>query len=126
MAGNLSLLSNVVKITMADSGPVISDVAFEEYGLTADNAAQAELIVSGQNFVAADDGNLIRFENPEAGFTIVSTAATSTQLSAVIPLGTPTGIYAVRILNSKGISQPGPAKITITDAASPMSSALRG
>jgi len=120
MAGNVSDLNIVATVTTDSSVPEIEDIVFKQGGLTTDNAASAELMISGRNYLNAAGSNLVRFENDETGFEFSSEPGSNEQITAYISLGTPTGTYRVRVLNKNGISSLGPEMITLTDAETPL------
>jgi len=115
-AGNSSALSNVVSITLADNVPEIIDMAFKDGGFQADNASASTLSLTGNSFINTDPGNFIHFENRDVGFLLAGTVEAEGNLMVQIPLGMPTDIYWVRVVNANGISAPGPETVMIVDA----------
>jgi hypothetical protein len=119
-AGNSSVLSNVESIFLADNVPEIIEMAFEDGGVQADNASAKKLSLVGNSFMKGQDSNYVRFENSDAGFMLAGTLVSDVNLVVQIPLGIPSDIYWIRVVNAKGISSPGPEMITIVDAENPL------
>ncbi|MEN8246965.1 MAG: hypothetical protein ABFS43_18905, partial [Thermodesulfobacteriota bacterium] len=119
-AGNSSVLSNAAKIALADNAPEITHIEFNGGVLQADNASSETLSLTGNNFMTGLDSNYVRFENNDADFLLSATHEKEGILRVKIPLGMPTDIYWVRVVNAKGISAPGPEMIIIVDAENPL------
>ena len=120
MAGNESGISNVAALTIGDRAPRLHGVALESGGMITDNAALASLVIEGADFMEADESNLVRFENSNGVFDFLSESGASDRLLARIPLGTPTGVYRVRVINKNGASGLSPDTITIGEAPLPL------
>ena len=119
-AGNSSGLSNLVQVTLDDHVPEITGMAFVEGGLSADNASLATLVLTGTNILNHLSRNFVRFENNDADFLLPATLGEDGKLRVQIPLGMPTDIYWVRMVNANGVSHPGPEMVTIVDAETPL------
>ncbi|MEK6194575.1 MAG: hypothetical protein N2F24_10170, partial [Deltaproteobacteria bacterium] len=119
-AGNSSDLSSVGPVTAVAQVPEIINMGFKEGGFQADNASIKTISLSGNNFINATDSNYIRFENNGTDFLFLAALVAEGKLEVQIPLGMPTDIYWVRVVNANGISAPGPEMITIVDAQTPL------
>jgi len=120
IAGNESGLSNMATVLVESDIPEIHNVELEDGGVTTDNAAEADIVVSGARFIASDHSNILRFESNSLVFDLLSQAGTENSLTSYIPLGMPTGTYRLRVINKNGISNLSAKSITIETAATPL------
>jgi len=116
LAGNASPLSSPAVVTTRDVIPEIDSLSLDVEGLTVDNGASAQLTIEGSHFVPGSDTNQIRLEDEDNVLAFYGYAETKTGLSALIPLGTPTGIYRVRVINKHGVSISSAQRVTLVDA----------
>ena len=120
LAGNVSDLSNVASLTTSTNLPIITALSLIGGGNTADNSVDQAIIVTGTEFVAAPGDNILRFENGSVVFDIRNTGGSSTEMTANVPAGAPTGTYSVRVINKYGVSLPLADTYTVTASSVPM------
>jgi len=114
-AGNTSPTSNSPSITTAANLPMITDIS----PTSGDNSQARTLTVSGANFVAGGT-NVVRFVSDNNTFDLTNvTCSTSTQLTARVAKGAPTGSYRARVINDNGTSQLSSATYEVTEAPTP-------
>ena len=119
-AGNESELSNVAVLTTEILVPEIYALELGQGGLTTDNGAADELLITGAYFLGTVGGNLVRFESDTTSFELSSRPGTAEETSVDIPLGVPTGTYRVQVTNKHGASLKSVDKIVIAEAQTPL------
>jgi len=120
-ASNSSAVSNSPSTTTSGVRPAVTDVALTAGGTQGDNGSTRELTITGTHLSGLDAGNIIRFSSDAVVFDMVSkTGGSSTAIRADIPVGAPTGVYQVGVINRYGTSSLSGQEYTITAAATPL------
>ena len=120
LAGNESDLSTSPTLKMKNNIPEIHSLAFVQEGLTTDNAATEELLISGAYFLGSGGRNIIRFASNETKFEVHSKQGTDETSPVDIPIGAPTGTYRVQVINKNGVSINSADRVTIVDSKKPL------
>lgn len=103
-AGNQSELSNVAACTTDSIRPKVTTFALASGGRAGDNSEARAFTITGEDFLASEGCNLVRFENSASVFDVPCKKGTATQIHASIPQGAPAGTYDVRVINRYGKS----------------------
>ena len=86
-ADNESELSNSAALTTGKKLPEIYTLELALGGLTTDNAAGDELLITGAYFLGTVGSNRVRFESDTTSFELPSRIGTDEKISVDIPLG---------------------------------------
>ncbi|MBA7631613.1 hypothetical protein ES703_39146 [subsurface metagenome] len=113
---NTSAISNVVNITTANLLPTVTNIS----PTTADNGVASTLTITGTNFTSSGT-TVVRLISDDNTFHLPNvTYVSATQLTAVVPIGAPTGTYKARVINNNGRSAPSSATYIVTAAPTPL------
>ncbi len=113
---NTSAMSNVVGITTSNTLPTVTGIS----PTTADNGQGRTLTITGTNFIGTGT-TVVRLVSDDNTFDLTSvTYVSPTQLTAVVPLGAPTGTYEAKVINDYGSSALSSATYIVTAAPTPL------
>jgi len=114
-AGNNSTVSNIANRTTGADLPTITSIN----PASGQNDGAVSATVAGTNFV--DGTNTVRFTNSSNSFDLNAGDVEGTWIVR-IPVGTPTGVYSLRLINSNGTSQLLANAYTVTAPVIPLPS----
>ncbi len=113
---NTSDISNVVDITTASLLTTVTNISPP----TADNGVARILTITGTNFTSSGT-TVVRLISDDNAFRLPNvTYVSATQLTAVVPIGAPTGTYKAKIINNHGRSALSSATYIVTAAPTPL------
>ncbi|GAI28612.1 unnamed protein product, partial [marine sediment metagenome] len=113
---NTSDISNVVNIATANLLPTVTNIS----PTTGDNGGAITLTITGTNFISSGT-TVMRLISDDNTFhlTNVTYVNATQQLTAVVPIGAPTGTYKARVINNNGRSALSSATYIVTAAPTP-------
>ncbi|MBA7614481.1 hypothetical protein ES703_21746 [subsurface metagenome] len=112
---NTSIISNMVDITTANLLPTVTNISPPN----ADNGEPSPLTITGTNFISSGT-TVVRLISDDNTFHLPNvTYVSETELTAVVPIGAPTGTYKARVINNNGRSAPS-ATYIVTAASKPL------